>query len=169
MNSYSIIGDVVEIYIPSKIGEHISRVDLEDFNRVRMFHWNLSRLPPYPYCSASIGARIKGQGNSVSMHRLILSFPEGLVIDHINGDTLDNRKANLRIVTRKQNSRNITKPSTNKLGVRGVQLNGGKYVARIRVNGEEICLGRYTSIEMASNSYSNAKKLYFGDPLIELF
>ena len=62
----------------------------------------------------------------IRLHRYIMSCPDGLVVDHINGDTKDNRISNLRVITQKENLKNrmdsIKKPSksNNKLGIRGL-------------------------------------------------
>ena len=66
-------------------------------------------------------------------------------IDHINGDGLDNRLCNLRAVSRADNLKNKRVYKNNKSGVMGVSLRGGKWRARIKLNGLEQCLGSYAS------------------------
>lgn len=89
-------------------------------------------------------------------HRLIMliknsAFPEGDV-DHINGDRSDNRLCNLRLVTRQQNLKNRSLPSTNKSGVNGVhwRKNRGCWEAKIRINGKCMYIGSFKDIEAAS-------------------
>ncbi len=89
----------------------------------------------------------------VYFHRYILGdIPKGMVVDHINGNSLDNRRENLRIVKQQQNRRNLGGASTNsKSGVRGVHWHKQrcKWAASIRHNGKNISLGLYDDIEKA--------------------
>lgn len=82
----------------------------------------------------------------VYMHRQIMSAPEGMDVDHISGDTLDNRRSNLRIVTRSRNLMN----SSGAVG-KGFFLckQTGRWFTRISFGGKRIMLGRYPSREMA--------------------
>jgi HNH endonuclease len=89
------------------------------------------------------------------------AFPTG-VIDHIDGDSLNNVFSNLRDVTRKQNSRNMKRAhKDNKTGYLGVHnpRNRGRYKATIWVDGE-INLGYYNSPEEAHHAYLKAKEIY---------
>ena len=90
------------------------------------------------------------------------SFPAvGLVIDHINRNTQDNRLCNLRVVTKCGNARNITKAnSTNSLGTLGVSKRGNKFLAQIRVNSKGRYLGLFNTLEEASAAYQAAKLIY---------
>lgn len=93
-----------------------------------------------------------GDGKTAYMHRLITSAPKGMVVDHINGDGLDNRRANLRVCLHRENISNRKGlQSNNTTGYVGVvQRRYGKYEARIKVDGETIYLGRFeTAIEAA--------------------
>lgn len=100
----------------------------------------------------------KGQ---IRMHRLILSAPADLVVDHINGDRLDNRRENLRLVTSGQNSRNRTIYK----GIRGLP-GYRKHHASITRFGEKIDLGRYDTEAEARAAY-RAARIIFNDPLPE--
>lgn len=72
-------------------------VDDEDFELVSQFDWREMRSGSFEHVYAA--ARIR-------MHRLIMDAPRGMMVDHINGDTLDNRKCNLRLATNAQNQQN---------------------------------------------------------------
>lgn len=91
------------------------------------------------------------------LHRQIMGFPKGLEIDHINRDKLDNRKSNLRIVTREQNVNNMPKYSTNKSGYKGVSFdkNRKKWKSTISIKGKHYDLGRFESKEKAYLTYIN--------------
>lgn len=82
-------------------------------------------------------------------------------IDHINGNSIDNRIENLRDVTSKENSRNLSISSYNKTGVMGVNLTSrGRFRARIIVHGKETALGCYSTLEEAAAARKEAEIKY---------
>jgi ribosomal protein S14 len=80
------------------------------------------------------------------------AVPEGMVIDHINGDPSDNRIENLRLATHSQNRVNWQKPRRNASGVRGVVRcsRDGRWKAEIKFNGARINIGRFDTKEQAA-------------------
>lgn len=85
-------------------------------------------------------------GRTVRMHRLILNPPYGKVVDHINGDALDNRRSNLRICTQKDNAKNITRKRAGKTSrFLGVSWDKQRqlWTARVSVNRRPVSLGRF--------------------------
>lgn len=129
-------------------------VDACDFDRIKDFSWCINKLG-YPV------AHIKGR--VIRLSRYLLSPPENMVVDHINGNPLDNRRSNLRICSRKQNSYNTKKKSKNSVVV-GVQpLPNGKYRARITFNREEISLGRFDSVSEAVAARISAERALYGE------
>lgn len=105
--------------------------------------------------------------NKKMFHRIIMKVDDkNLVVDHINFNTLDNRKCNLRIATKHENARNRRSFKNNKLNVKGVSVAPGKrksnpYRARITINGKTIHLGYFATIEDAKNARLMAIKLFF--------
>jgi hypothetical protein len=110
----------------------------------------------------------------IYMHRQIMtnnssdtrsSVNNGLVIDHINHNPLDNRRKNLRWATRRQNAMNSRKPKGCSSDYRGVHYNKlkCKWLARITVNGKRISLGSYQDEAQAAHAYDKAAKIYFKD------
>lgn len=98
----------------------------------------------------------------IYLHRYIMNNPNG-ILDHINNDTLDNRKENLRITTTSNNLRNGTIRVNNTTGVKGVCYNKDrkKYEARIKVNYKNILLGRFDTLEEAKNKRKDAEIKYW--------
>lgn len=85
-------------------------VDAEDFERVSAFKWTASlESNGRNFYAIRRCYREKRRGIKIRMHRFVLGLPplpnDGLVVDHLNGDTLDNRKANLEIVDHLENMR----------------------------------------------------------------
>lgn len=120
-------------------------------------------------CYAEKRIIINDKATILKMHRHILQL-EGYVlsnneIDHINGDGLDNRVENLRICSRKNNSRNRKLSKNNTSGYKGViwinRLN--KWRARIKVDYKTIHLGYFVSKDDAARAYNLAASKYFGD------
>ena len=102
-----------------------------------------------------------------AIHRLVaeafLPNPENKsLVDHINGNTLDNRVENLRWATAQENCRNCALYSNNLLGIKGVGKNGNRYVARCRVNGKMALHKTYDTAEEASEAYRQFASTAFG-------
>ncbi|WP_311782244.1 MULTISPECIES: HNH endonuclease [unclassified Pantoea] len=90
------------------------------------------------------------------------SIPD--VVDHINGITGDNAFRNLRAATQAQNTRNCRGHKDSKLGIKGLyQMRSGKYNPTICVDGRQIHIGVYTSLDSAIEAREAASKKYYGD------
>jgi len=101
----------------------------------------------------------------VLMHRLIMGAKPGEEVDHINGDKLDNRRANLRIVSRTQNCMNTGVFCNNKSGVKGVcwHKRVNRWEAYITINKKQTHLGVFPTLEAAAEVRRLAEIKYFGD------
>ena len=92
-------------------------------------------------------------------------IPEGLYIDHINGDPFDNRIENLRLATPAQNAQNRRAHRNNKCGILGVNKpkRFRRWVSTIQVNGKDIYLGSFDTAEQAGEAYQYAARKYRGE------
>jgi hypothetical protein len=102
----------------------------------------------------------------ISMHRLVLDAPVHLQVDHINGDGLDNRKANLRLATEHQNSAHkIGKLPGTSSQYRGVTWHkqAKRWQAAIQVRRKKIYLGLFVNETEAAGAYDHAAKAHFGE------
>ena len=110
---------------------------------------------------------IKVDGTMLLAHRVISTMIDGeirpdAVVDHINGNGLDNRLANLRVVTPKLNSRNTALRSDSTSGVAGVywSARSGKWHASVRVNGRRKSLGYHETLEQAAAARAIAQQAH---------
>lgn len=92
---------------------------------------------------------------------MVIHRKEGLVVDHINRNKLDNRKCNLRLVTQKENCYNKNLDKRNKSGHKGIYVRNGRYMTYIQHEKKLIYLGTYKNIEDAINARKEAEKMYF--------
>ena len=142
---------------------YFAKISPEDWDWASRLKWQVmldSARTPY-------AVRAMYKIGVIRLHRVILGLPDhsdGRVGDHINHDTLDCRRENLRISTRRQNSQNRRKGSHNKSGYKGVYWQ--KYVgfrAQIRVDGKLVYLGKYATAEEAYRAYCEAAQKHFGE------
>lgn len=106
---------------------------------------------------------VTGRISTARFHRLVMEAQSGQIIDHANGNKLDNRRSNLRLATNSQNAANMKKGKRSKTGFKGVDFVPAFYKARIRVNGRLIRLGNFDTAEEAALAYNEAAKLHFGE------
>lgn len=154
-NSYYFNKDGYVIGRTSK-GE-LFKIDADDYLIVKDYCW----------CINSSGYLVAWDSSTKKLkylHRLIMGPNFGLVIDHMNGDKLDNRKKNLRICTQRENSMNCRLSINNTTGITGVRYypNVKKWGAYIFVDGEQINLGSYQTKEEAVAERKIAEEKYFG-------
>lgn len=131
-------------------------VSPEDHRFLTQFNWYRSKSPRSTYAVTSVG------GKTVYMHRLIMAAPQGLEVDHVNNDGLDNRRENLRLCTSAENKANMRIRCDNKSGNKGVNFDKqtGKWRARIKFNNKEYSLGRHTTKEAAIKAREKAQILH---------
>lgn len=132
----------------------VALVDDEDFALVAGVKWyaNKNKRTWYARRFAYFGDGKQGR-TIVKMHRLIIGAKPGDIVDHINGDGLDNRRSNLRICDSSQNACNRLRRPNVSGPYRGVWMAHGRWVARIRVHGKAIWLGAFDSALEAALTY----------------
>ena len=149
-------------YVPLTKG-YVAVIDAADVGLVEGFNWCalLTRGKVYAARADCSGPKQR----TVRLHRVIMSAPPGLEVDHIDGDSLNNRRANLRIVTHAENSRNQRISPKSKSGVKGVCHNKatGKWQAQIKLHGKKYHLGHFTDIKEAQAAYAFASKKLHGE------
>lgn len=119
-----------------------------------------NNLTPYARHDVQWG----GRRLAFLLHREILGAPRGIQVDHINGDGLDNRRENLRLVSPSENMRNRPAPKSNKSGYKGVSFykSRGLWQAQIQVEGKKKTLGYFSSPEVAFSAYCQAAERLHG-------
>lgn len=143
--------------------EQVTMVDCDDYEQLMLFNWQAqsTRLKNGFYAVRNNGTNESGTRLKIKMHRQIMSCPDVMEVDHINGNTLDNRKSNLRICTHAQNIQ-YQHGRGGKSKFRGVtKHHDGNWRARISVAYKRISLGVYKTQEEAYQAVLNAQRKYY--------
>lgn len=156
-NSYEIRGDIVAIFFDSKsYGRKEILISLNKLDKVKSFP-NTWRVI-FSKGTGTFYAIGEKDHRAVILTRFILDAPKGMMVDHINHDTLDNTDKNIRLVTCSENQLN-RKGATrvNKTGIRNVCFNSSmnKWAVQIRVKGSKRYVRYFNSLEEAE---SDAKR-----------
>lgn len=139
--------------IPLSRGK-VALVDAEDFDRVNTSRWSCQPNGKKEYALRGV-RQPDGSYRSELMHRFILNAPPGVLVDHVNGDGLDNRRANLRLCSPSENNANKR--------VRGTSRSrSGKWVARVKKDGVLHWLGTFADEAEAAEAYRVARATLFG-------
>ena len=143
----------------AKQAVYIVLVDDADAAMYDRFSWNLM----FKKNGKVEAVRRTVSNGAILLHRSLMSLVpgDGVQVDHINRNPLDNRRANLRVCTSRQNSYNVAKTRLSQLP-RGVNRQiSGRFVAVISVDHKNYCLGTYDTPEEASAAYqSKASELH---------
>lgn len=139
---------------------HFAFIDEKDVDRVSPYSWNVGNGR-----YAQSGSFVDENGNQkwVKMHRFIVDAGDNEVVDHINGDTFDNRSSNLRKCSAEGNAKNRKKqksPTSSKF--KGVHKVRSGWAARIQVNGKRMALGVFADEIEAAKAYDDAAQQYHG-------
>lgn len=134
------------------------KLDNDDYEKLRYYLWHLDSRSTLDYFYRREGTE------SLYLHKEILDADGSIQVDHINGDSLDNRRLNLRRATPAENSRN-TKPRLHTSKYKGVFWDNqyGMWHARICVNDKQVFLGRYTKEDDAGSAYNYRAVVEFGE------
>jgi hypothetical protein len=143
----------------------VALVDDDGFESISLLHWYAhgnSQKGFYAVCHVNV----KHRRITIPMHRCVLMLPYCRQTDHKNGNSLDNRKGNIRPSTHSQNQANSKKPKHGKTSVyKGVRWHFGtsKWCAGIRFSGRSIHLGLFTREIDAAKAYNDAAGKLFGE------
>ena len=144
-------------YVPLTKGK-FAIVDAEDYERVRRYLW----------CASGSGKRMyayrNDHGKTIAMHRFLTNCPKGMVVDHIDGNGLNNRQSNLRVCTQQQNLYN-SRPKGRSSKYKGVCRDRAKnkWVVYVRHNGRNILVGRFDDEIEAARAYDRKAFELFGE------
>jgi len=141
---------------------YITIVDDEDYKELIKFKWHTcKRTDNLAYAVTTTYPN--GNKKELRMHRVILGATKGQIVDHIDGDSLNNQRSNLRICSQMENMQNLhrVKGLSKYKGV-GFHKAYGKWRARIQVNKKPIYLGYFKDEIDAAKAYDEAAKKHFG-------
>lgn len=172
MNKNEIIyhKDYAEIVINNKkYGIIKTKISLQDVDKVKDIKWSASYYPDIKNFRIKGYKSINNKDTYYRLYRFIMDCPDGLTVDHINKDTLDNRRENLKICTQKENNNNKNKKyffiddyviDKKCCKQKGVNYRDNKYVATLKLNGELVLNKKFDTYEEALEARLNAEKIY---------
>lgn len=136
----------VEINIPPGL---VMKIDTEDTHLLGKHHVRGHRSRDYFY------ARVKIHGKWHRVHRLVIAAKEGEIVDHINRDTMDNRRSNLRIATHQQSAWNSNPIKKSRTGVKGVHIErNGRILVTFKHDGKIFRKFGFKSVREAALFYN---------------
>lgn len=139
-------------------------VDDADYEWLSRFKWSAVSNPTYGFYAVRY-ERESGVRKVILMHRVIMQAADDFEIDHRNGNTLDNQRANLRVATRAENAQNRSKFKNNTTGYKGVckDKRNGRFRADIRCKGVKYSLGYFPTAIDAARAYDAAAMRMHGE------
>ena len=136
-------------------------VDDEDFEYLNQWNWYAHKQGNTYYAKRTTGKDYKVI--IVHMHRVISNVPTNKIVDHVDGNGLNNQKDNLRVCNKAQNGMNRPKQNNNTSGYKGVgwDKSRNKWKAQITLDGKNRLIGRFENLQDAARAYNNeAVKLH---------
>lgn len=141
-------------------------VDDEDYEELVKWKWYAMKSGKTFYAGRSNPKKpFEKRKASIRMHRQLTSPVEGMEVDHVNGNGLDNRRENLRVCSRNENQHNRPLQKNNSSGYKGVYFDtrNKKWKAQISVNSRNRAIGYFSTPEEAHTAYCEAAKKHHGE------
>lgn len=157
-----IVGDTAIITLTRGM---VTIIDIEDLHIVDSYNWHVWMKNGMAPCAIRIAYPEVGIKQTILMHREIMLPKDGLEVDHVNRNPLDNRRSNLRVVKGCQNNLNKSRYSNNTSNFKGVTWHEptGMWRARIQKNGKRVSLGYFPDAGKAGKAYDKAAIIYHGE------
>lgn len=165
-NNIIIIDDYAVMNIHSDThGDFEVLIDIEDIPIVEDYRWGILKVKSNR-CDYT-KYYISSNGNKYLLHRVLTNCPKGMVVDHIDGNSLNNRRNNIRVCTFSENRMNNLMYKNNQYGHIGVcwypHRGLNKWMAHIAIDKKKIHLGYYDTYEEACRAREEAEIKYFGE------
>lgn len=132
-------------------------VDDEDYEYLMQWKWILLINGKHKY------AIRRENGKPIMMHRVIMRVSDGFIVDHRNGNGLDNTRSNLRVCTNEENIRNRKLNQNSTTGYKGVTRRNSRFTAKVVFQGKDYFLGRFDTAVEAAKAYDKKAKELFGE------
>jgi hypothetical protein len=160
-NEYRVLGETTIIYLNRRDGSVLEcLIDTTDLELAKRFVGKWYSHRNYVCGNSKVG----GKGTTIFLHSLILNTPKHLMVDHIDGNTLDNRRKNIRNVTQAQNNQNQQGAYRNNKssGIRGVSWHKQvkKWYASVMVSGKQTYIGIFDYIAEAEKAVIEARRKF---------
>jgi hypothetical protein len=138
-------------------------IDSEDLEIFKKYKWNICNKKGTLYILSFI--KINGKRKTIYYSRVITNAPDNVIVDHIDGNTLDNRKCNLRFVNKKQNAQNMKSNKNSTSKYKGVSFDKQRKLWRVvlKVDMKQIYIGRFNLEKDAALAYNKSALQYFGE------
>lgn len=144
----------------------VTLLDDVDYEFFSQWKWYAKRIPRYrtPSFHAMRTAIIGGRQTTLTLHRVLMNCPKGMVVDHRNHETLDNRRENLRVCTHADNMRNIhpdSRCTRRRRSLHPDKYNGvfpsyckkKPFRVKFKLNAKEVHLGHFATVELAAKAF----------------
>lgn len=148
-------------------------IDDADYDLVKNISWSrIITMGKYPYAFGNI--KVRGKWKGIKLHRLLLKPKPNELVDHKNGDGLDNRRSNLRVCNKAQNGQNSKRPSNNTTGFKGIIFVKSRadcgtpcserpWMAQIGHENKHITIGYFKTAKLAAQAYDKKAKELHGE------